>query len=283
MCQHCVEHPVSINHLDLEETRYPLEETGTCTLNVPALRDVWPLLIRAQQINAHETYCDTPYYEQLQYFGDTRLQCLNTYVLSHDDRLAKKAILMGDWSRLSNGLTTSRYPSRHQQIIPPFALWWVCMVHDYAWWRNDPSTVKSVLPGVRAIIERFAIGIDKRGIVSAPIGWQFTDWVKDPAWQHGVPPDNGHNTTSCLQWQFIHAVSAAQQLERHFGNNAYANYYADLTKKILTGVEYFWNERQDLYAIDLDHQYFSEHPNVLALAESLSVAKPSKPINTILV
>ena len=31
-----------------------------------------------------ETYMDCPYYEQLQYLGDTRLQCLITYMTTGD-------------------------------------------------------------------------------------------------------------------------------------------------------------------------------------------------------
>ena len=48
----------------------------------------------------------------------------------------RKAIEMFDQSRMANGLTQSRYPSRVRQIIPPFSLWWVGMVYDYALWRG---------------------------------------------------------------------------------------------------------------------------------------------------
>ena len=35
---------------------------------------------------AHETYMDCPYYEQMMYVGDTRLEVLTTYAISRDDR-----------------------------------------------------------------------------------------------------------------------------------------------------------------------------------------------------
>ena len=71
------------------------------------------------------------------YVGDTRLEVLTTYALTRDTRLPRKALRMFDISRQLDGLTQSRYPTRVFQSIPPFSLWWVMMVHDYARWRDD--------------------------------------------------------------------------------------------------------------------------------------------------
>ena len=80
---------------------------------------------------------DCPYYEQLQYVGDTRLQALLSYVTTGDTRLGARAVRLFDWSRMPDGLTQSRYPSRMEQIIPPFSLIWVLMVEDL--WRYAPE------------------------------------------------------------------------------------------------------------------------------------------------
>jgi alpha-L-rhamnosidase len=63
-------------------------------------------------MNAHETYSDCPYWEQLQYLGDTRIQALISYVDFGDDRLARQALDAYDKSRIADGLTQSRYPER---------------------------------------------------------------------------------------------------------------------------------------------------------------------------
>ena len=67
---------------------------------------------RTARLCAVETYMDCPYYEQLQYIGDTRIQALVSLFNSGDDRLAKNAIDQLDQSRLPDGVTLSRYPSR---------------------------------------------------------------------------------------------------------------------------------------------------------------------------
>ena len=53
---------------------------------------------------------DTPYWERLQYVGDTRIQALISYAVAGDDRLARQAIQAFDASRITDGITQSRYP-----------------------------------------------------------------------------------------------------------------------------------------------------------------------------
>ncbi|MGK4456111.1 hypothetical protein, partial [Klebsiella pneumoniae] len=58
------------------------------------IANLMPLMDRVLQMCAHETYFDCPFYEQLMYIGDTRLETLATYVSTDDDRLPRKALRM---------------------------------------------------------------------------------------------------------------------------------------------------------------------------------------------
>jgi hypothetical protein len=90
---------------------------------------------------------DTPYWERLQYVGDTRIQALISYTVAGDDRLARQAINAFDESRLPDGITLSRYPTALFQAIPTFFLLWVGMLKDFALYHDDAEFVRQHLPG----------------------------------------------------------------------------------------------------------------------------------------
>ncbi|MBV9468706.1 MAG: hypothetical protein JOZ57_05630, partial [Abitibacteriaceae bacterium] len=195
--------PLTLESLKFRETRYPTEMESSFEANDGRLLDVIPLAVRVLQCCSHETYMDCPYYEQLMYIGDTRLQVLTNYTITHDDRLPRKALQMFDASRLNNGLTQSRYPSRVTQITRSFSLWWVAMVHDYALWRGDQEFIRERMLGVRNVLDGFRKLLNADGLVTFPHGpnFNFTDWV--PGWKGGFPPDNDTGITALVNWQWV--------------------------------------------------------------------------------
>src|SRR4029434_11025790 len=87
------EEELTFERVTLHETRYPLEMESTFAASDVRMERIVPMMVRAMQMCAHETYMDCPYYEQLMYAGDTRLEVLTTYVMTRDDRLPRKALL----------------------------------------------------------------------------------------------------------------------------------------------------------------------------------------------
>ena len=74
----------------------------------------------------------------------------------------RKALMQFDESRITEGLTHSRYPTSLSQFIPPFSLYWVDMVHDYWMLRDDPEFVKKLLPGTEQVLRWYMNYIDKQ-------------------------------------------------------------------------------------------------------------------------
>jgi alpha-L-rhamnosidase len=260
--------PLTISRLLLRETRYPLEAESGFHCDDERLKGVTPVALRALQMSAHETYVDCPYYEQLLYVGDSRLEALATYALSRDERLPRKALREFDFSRARGGTVMSRFPSRLHQIIPSFSLWWICMVHDYAHWRDDPGFVRSLMPGVRAVIEGLLPHLNADGLLEALRGWNFMDWVAE--WPNGVPPEADLGVSGPINWLFALALARAAELEAIAGEPELAARDRRLAEEVAerTGAA-FWVQGRKLYADDLGGTRFSEHSQTLAILTGL--------------
>ena len=271
--------PLCLERFALRETRYPLEMESRFACDDAEVTAMIPIMVRALQMCAHETYMDCPFFEQLMYIGDTRLEVLLTYALTGDTRLPKKALRAFDHSRVRSGLTQSRYPSNVLQIIPPFSLWWVCMVHDFALWRDEPEFVASLLPGVRAVCDYFAGLIRAEdGLMGAPDGWNFADWVGmtafrregEPHWESGIPPEGSRGVSAILNLQFVLALQAAAQVEEWHGEAELAALQNRRALALFEAVQtHFWREERGLFADDLSGAHWSEHAQCLAVLTGL--------------
>ncbi len=262
--------PLTINSITLEESRYPLTPECELQTGYRQLQQAIPLMVRAEQMCMHETYMDCPYYEQFMYVGDTRLEALVTYVLSHDDSLPKKALKIFDQSRRNNGLTQSRYPCRITQIIPTFSLWWVCMANDYMMWRGDEEFTRGLLPGIRAVMDYFRGLVREDGLLSAPNGWNFVDWVDKPKWITGVPFDGDFGTCAPINLQAVLALQAKAGIERYVGDVELAERDERTAKTLMDNImAMFWDDNRNMLSDDLEHKYFSEHSQSLAIISGL--------------
>jgi len=261
--------PLVIESLKLRETRYPVEMESEFSSSDKRLENVVPIALRGLQMCSHETYLDCPYYEQLQYIGDTRLEALTTYTITHDDRLPRKALRMFDASRLNSGLTQSRYPSRVTQVITPFSMWWVGMVYDYSRWRDDEEFVRGMIHGVRGVLDYYLSCVNKDGLIEAPNGWNFMDWV--PAWGGwGLPPDADKGVSGVINWHAVMIFTLAAELEESLGELELAAKDRRAASELAARVSAaFWDDSRNLFADDLAKKRFSEHSQCLALLSGL--------------
>ena len=212
--------PLRIHDLHGIFTAYPFELRARFDSDLPWLADMWTINWRGARLCAFETYFDTPYYEQLQYVGDTRIQALISLYMTSDDRLVRQALSHFDLSRIPEGITASRYPSSLGQYIPTFSLLWIAMVHDYWMHRDDPEFVRGFLPGVRSVVGWFERRIDASGLVGPIPWWPYVDWA--PEWPAGVPPQGRDGHSTMISLQFVYALERAAALEEALGQSAEA-------------------------------------------------------------
>jgi hypothetical protein len=256
--------PLTIKQFDILQTRYPLEDEGRFTSSDERLDDTHGLMVRGMQACAHETYMDCPYYEQLMYVGDTRVELLTTYAMTADTRLPKRAIELFDWSTQWWGMAAEHYPSRTPQLSPTFALTWVGMVRDFTYWRDDGAWVRERLPAMRGTLDRFLTLVEDDGLLGPLPGWPFVDWVD--GWAVGNPPAAKEGKSSIVNLHLVQALLAAAEVEIAYGEVALAERNRKWARQLGERVvERFWDEQRQLLADDLAHQEFSEHAQCLAI------------------
>ena len=256
---------LKIEKLNFNETHYPFKKEAKLSTSDKSLTSFFPIAWRTMEMCSHETYMDCPYYEQLMYIGDTRLEVLVNYVMTSDDHLPEKALKCFDMSRKTFGLTQSRYPCRYINLIPPFSLWLICMTHDHFMWRDNPDLIRNMLPGADAIIAHFHPHVNKNNLLDYKSPWwEFVDWVPD--WFYGTPSGTKDNISGILNLQYILSLKAAAEMHKHFGEKFLADEYFYRADKISKAFnKKFWSEKRGLFAHDVKKKNFSEHAQCLAV------------------
>jgi alpha-L-rhamnosidase len=256
--------PLRIEDFQSWFTAFPFEERARFQSDDPALSQIWQIGWRTARLDAHDTYMDTPYWERMQYVGDTRIQALISYSIAGDDRLARQAIQAFDDSRIPDGITRSRYPSSVTQIIPTFSLLWIGMVHDFWRYRGDDGFVRAQIPGTRTVLDWFLDRQRPDGLVGHLNWWPFVDWGKDFAF--GMPPEDAEGGSSPITLQYIEALRYGAELESTFGDSARAQRYREAESRAVNAIRKLcWNNTFGLIADTPAQKHYSQHSNILGV------------------
>jgi alpha-L-rhamnosidase len=240
------EQPLELSALQHRFTAYPYEVAAKFSCSDPRLEKIWQIALHTMRLSSHETFEDCPYYEQMQYAGDTMITSKIAMLSSGDYRLSRQALFHFDWSRLSDGLTQSRYPSRLLQVIPSWSLHWITNIRDYAYLSGDLASVGELLPGVRAVLDWFRRHTDANGLPAKLPYWNITDWC--PWWPRGVVPGADSGATCIISAQYVVALDEAADLNRLAGRTHAADQLAAEAAQLRPKIhQQFWSESEGLY------------------------------------
>ena len=269
--------------LSWRPTGYPLPARARLEAGAPWVDSLWRVGWRTAQLCAHETYVDCPYYEQLQYAGDTRIQALISLYGNGDDRLARRAILDFYASALSLGLTQSRYPSSKLQVIPPYSLFWVAMVYDYHQLVGDAALVARVSPVIERALAWHADRLNERDLLAHTAWWNFVDWTEEWPWDNqlrvgGVPPQTADGDNATLTLQYAYVLRLASELFRQVGRGDLADRYERQRRALVdAALEHCYDEARGLIAELPGVGATSEHAQAMLVlaADSAQLARVS--------
>jgi hypothetical protein len=254
--------PLTLEKLGAQFTAYPFEEKASFESPDEDLAKIWEVSWRTARMDAHETYMDTPYYEQLQYVGDTRLQALISYAVAGDGRLGRQAIEAFDQSRTPDGITRSRYPSSLPQSIPTFSLLWIGMVRDWWMYQPNPEPARALLPGTRTVLNWFEGYEQPDGLLRKLPWWSFIDWVPK-----GTIPTYDANGESCMTTlQYLGALEDGAALEKGLGDGVFAERYQKRAAHVREGLRSkCWNPGRNLMAETPEQKLFSQQASILGV------------------
>lgn len=250
------------------ETGYPLDIISNFNSKDIYLNKMWQISLRTLRRCMHETYEDCPYYEQLQYIMDTRLQALYTYRISNDDRLARKAMDDFQQSLMPSGLLQSRYPSAIPQIIPLFALHWIFMIEDHLKYFGDTEFVRKYRSAIDMVLDWFDRKITREGLVGKLGYWAFVDWVE--GWeQNSIPPAYRYGPVTVDSLVYACALESAAVIIEHCGRMAIADEYRIRAAHVKESVErHCWDDSAGLYMDGPGVKQYSQHAQIWAVLAS---------------
>ncbi|KAJ5657273.1 uncharacterized protein N7484_000922 [Penicillium longicatenatum] len=261
--------PVELVRFDGTQVNYPLAvKAGWENPEDQSSKDIWDVSIRTLRNCMFDGYSDCPFYEQLQYSGDSRSVGLFHYLLSGDDRLMRQAITNFASSITPEGLTQSRFPSHVPQVIAGFPLYWILQVCDHHLFFGDTKYSRSFVPRIDGVLDFFDSYIDQLGLVSGMSEdvWQYVDWVT--TWgataEHpdkGVPTSgrksNRHTYFSML---YAYVLRQAARLLRDVGRPGNADEYDSRAEALVTAI------REHCF----DGQFFTDSTLTVASEDSYS-------------
>lgn len=215
------------------ETGYPLEVRTEVTTSDETLAPVWDISLRTLRRCMQETYVDCPYYEQLQYVEDTRLEILYTYAVSGDDRLARKSIREFARAQRPDGLLNCSYPNKCVNVIPGFSIYYILMVYDHMMYFGKPEVVRESLPVIRRILQYFGQNTVKSGPFAGLVNktggvneqgelWSFIDWAQEWMDTTGMPPAGLLGPITMESLLYIMGLQKAARLEEYAGEKLLA-------------------------------------------------------------
>ncbi len=264
-----LDQPLSIEKIECFEHGYPLDFTAQFAATPDYFSRTMPKLQRTVELCTFDVTVDCPFYEQLMYVGDTRVENLIIAAMTGDDRLLLNSLRQFAASRDFRGLTASSYPVRSRQTIPGYSLLWIPMLHDAVLWSRDAiKLAPELVPAMRGILDYFEHYRDPATkLMISPPGWNFVDWVNVPEWPIGVPPGGAPGEISGVgNLLYLYTLRHALQIEEAFGSKDYMAFYqtrfAESAEAIL---KHFWSNERQFFADDLAKQYYSEHAQLLAL------------------
>ena len=268
------EEPIRFARPRFRRTGYPVKRISRIQGREPWVEEVWEMCVATLENCMLETYMDCPFYEQMQFLMDTRLQALFHYVLDGDVRLAEKALWEFHCSMTPEGLMQGKYPCSAPQVISTFSLYFVYMLQEYYWQTGNAEQVKRYCSDVDMILEYFDRHIGEKGLVEQIGYWAFVDWQDAWAESAGVPRAAEAGPSTIHNLMYAYALQCGGELAQVIARGGLAAEYRHRQQEICRLVRALcWDSRRGMYREGPDCAEYSQHAQSWAVLNGMGCEK----------
>lgn len=256
----------------LRETVYPMEIKGAFKSGDETLNSIYGICIQTQRVCSLDSYVDTPWREQAQWWGDARVQAQNTFHLSADVRLLARGIRSIARQEVPNGLTYGHAPTiAHNCILPDFSLTWILTIWDYYYQTGEIGLFKEQYGRLERVLNYFRTeGQSKNGLLRFDRRyWLFLDW--SDLYREGNP--------ALLNLWYVLALEKTAKLAGLAGMRReqaeLSKEYRDHCRKMIA---VFWDEKAGMFCDGLTEDgkrvgRYSTHTQTLAILCGLQASR----------
>ena len=255
-----IEGEATLSDIKFFKMNYPLNSVGKFVSSDKDSEKMWEISIRTLNNCMHDSFEDCPYYEQLQYVMDSRLQALYLRHLTDDKRLIVKCIDDFNEGRFPDGMIPARTPSLRKQRIVGFGLHYIYMLHDHMLYERNKERIADLLPVADGVLRYFEKR-QKNGVVGVLGNWNYIDWVA--TWNGGVPTNTG--SIAVYSFMLIVAYENAAEMADFIGRKGLSEEYRKKAEALRANSKtYFYDENKKMFR-DYEENVFSMHSQIWAV------------------
>ena len=252
--------PLRIQHFQLIESTYPIEQIGNFQCSDDSLDKIWDISARTLKLCMEDTFTDCPLYEQTLWIGDARNEAVFAFSIYGTTDIARRCITLAGQSLEQFPIVGCQVPSSWDFLLPAWSFLWGISVWDYCFYSDDIEFLKKSWHFVIRNLEGAEKLVDENGLFSGPF-WNMFDWS-------GI--DDRHKTVLHNSMLLVGAIDAAQKCANVLNDKKHQIWLQNFREKLTISINRYWNNQTNSY-VDSIHkdgnfsQSISQHTSFLSI------------------
>ena len=253
--------PVRIRKLQLIESTYPVNRSGSFRCSDLTLNAIWEISARTLKLCMEDTFTDCPLYEQTLWVGDARNEAAFDYPVFGATDIGRRCIRLAGQSLERYPIVGCQVPSSWDILLPAWSFLWGISVWDAYAYSGDRAFLEEVWPWVIRNLEGAEAHLDPEwGLFAGPY-WNMFDWS-------GI--DDEHEIVLHNSMLLVGAINAALKCARIVGEPDQEAWLTKFRRKLCANLNQLWDEDAQSYpdSIHADGTLSpstSQHTSFLAL------------------